>query len=243
MKLTLTLIFPRYWMGVAWGAILLLLATALLEIFQIDSQLADYLYRSQGGGWIFRREWITAVLVHKGGKYLSLALLACLSLLWAFSYRLDVLKNLRIHCRYLVVTALSSCTLVSLLKATTHISCPWDFARYGGDLEYISLAQQLWLGTGDGCFPAGHASAGYAWMGLYFVGLFYRSVWRWLGFGIPLLSGVVFGVSQQLRGAHFLSHDLWSLGVCWIIAFILYQQLLQPYIPTSQQGVARRERG
>ncbi len=36
--------------------------------------------------------------------------------------------------------------------------------------------------------------------------------------GIGLLAGTVFGVAQQLRGAHFLSHDVASLIVCWAVA-------------------------
>ena len=29
-----------------------------------------------------------------------------------------------------------------------------------------------------------------------------------------------FGGIQQLRGAHFLSHDLWTLGICWLVAVV-----------------------
>lgn len=42
--------------------------------------------------------------------------------------------------------------------------------------------------------------------------------WRWLGLMIGLVAGLIFGISQQLRGAHFLSHDLWSLTICWLVA-------------------------
>ncbi len=35
---------------------------------------------------------------------------------------------------------------------------------------------------------------------------------------IGLVAGLIFGISQQLRGAHFLSHDLWSLTICWLVA-------------------------
>ena len=35
-------------------------------------------------------------------------------------------------------------------------------------------------------------------------------------------AGLVFGSGQQLRGAHFLSHDLWSLAVCWFLALGLF---------------------
>ena len=36
-----------------------------------------------------------------------------------------------------------------------------------------------------------------------------------------LLLGLVFGIGQQLRGAHFVSHDVWTLGLCWFIATTL----------------------
>ena len=26
------------------------------------------------------------------------------------------------------------------------------------------------------------------------------------------------GIAQQLRGAHFMSHDLWTAGICWVAA-------------------------
>lgn len=35
---------------------------------------------------------------------------------------------------------------------------------------------------------------------------------------LPLTLGLVFGIGQQLRGAHFLSHDLWTAWLCWLCA-------------------------
>jgi membrane-associated PAP2 superfamily phosphatase len=45
-----------------------------------------------------------------------------------------------------------------------------------------------------------------------------------LGFALGL--GGVFGLAQQLRGAHFLSHDVWTLMICWLIALALYLPML-----------------
>ena len=42
------------------------------------------------------------------------------------------------------------------------------------------------------------------------------------GLAVGLLAGGVFGFSQQLRGAHFLSHDLWTLATCWAVSLGLY---------------------
>ena len=33
---------------------------------------------------------------------------------------------------------------------------------------------------------------------------------------------MLFGFSQQLRGAHFLSHDVWSAAICWLTALGVY---------------------
>lgn len=38
--------------------------------------------------------------------------------------------------------------------------------------------------------------------------------------------GLTFGITQQLRGAHFLSHDLWSAALCWAIAWETARLLL-----------------
>jgi membrane-associated PAP2 superfamily phosphatase len=72
------------------------------------------------------------------------------------------------------------------------------------------------------CFPAGHSSAGFAWVSLYFFALLARPAWRWRGLAVGLVAGGVFGLAQQLRGAHFLSHDLWTLATCWALSLGLY---------------------
>jgi membrane-associated PAP2 superfamily phosphatase len=40
-------------------------------------------------------------------------------------------------------------------------------------------------------------------------------------------TGMVFGLSQQLRGAHFLSHDLWTAALCWLVAVAVHAALDQ----------------
>ncbi|MCL7421426.1 MAG: hypothetical protein M8364_11040 [Methylobacter sp.] len=41
-----------------------------------------------------------------------------------------------------------------------------------------------------------------------------------LCFGLGL--GMVYGIAQQMRGAHFLTHDLFALAVCWFSSFVLF---------------------
>jgi membrane-associated PAP2 superfamily phosphatase len=42
-----------------------------------------------------------------------------------------------------------------------------------------------------------------------------------LGFAVAL--EMLFGFShQQLRGAHFMSHDVWTAAICWFTALALF---------------------
>src|SRR5690606_15338293 len=69
----------------------------------------------------------------------------------------------------LVLSVLASCLSIFLLKRTTGMDCPWDLAGYGGSLPFVPLFEHRPDGLpASGCFPAGHAGAGYAWVALYF---------------------------------------------------------------------------
>lgn len=72
------------------------------------------------------------------------------------------------------------------------------------------------------CFPGGHSSGGFAQVASYYVLKQYHRPYAKFGllFGIGL--GAIFGLAQELRGAHFISHDLWSLAIAWTMASLLY---------------------
>lgn len=212
--------------GVSLGVLLLI--SLLLHSFQADTLLADWLYQMQGGQWLLKEHWVTNVLVHKGGKFLSAILLTGVILMGLLSFRMPRWAKWRWSLWYILVSFAVGTLLVSWGKSVSHVSCPWDFDRYGGQSAYLSLFEQLWVRNGSHCFPAGHASTGYGWLALYFVGVYHQSRWRWVGLGFAVGFGLVCGIAQQLRGAHFLSHDVWSLGVCWIVAQAGYWLMLQP---------------
>ncbi|MGB5685538.1 MAG: hypothetical protein WBM35_06990 [Candidatus Electrothrix sp.] len=69
---------------------------------------------------------------------------------------------------------------------------------------------------------AGHASGGYCFLSVYFVLLRYRSGYRGFGFLFGVTLGLIFGVGQQIRGAHFPSHDLVTIVICWYASLACY---------------------
>jgi membrane-associated PAP2 superfamily phosphatase len=201
----------------------ILIATALLLVLEgLDGNrlIADHIYDWGGGQWLLRRHAVTSFWIHPGGKYLSLLLWCTALTLW---WRAPKLSAWRRSLRFLWLATLLATCVISLLKLLTNIDCPWDMQLYGGARPYFDLfeARPAWLHA-SGCFPSGHASAGYAWVALYFFFADVRPQWRFAGLFLGLALGLVFGISQQLRGAHFASHDVAALLVCWLTALLVH---------------------
>jgi membrane-associated PAP2 superfamily phosphatase len=111
--------------------------------------------------------------------------------------------------------------VVALLKGISATSCPWDLSAYGGMTPYVPHWSAISDGGPGHCFPAGHASSGFALLGGFFAfrGESPALARCWLA--AATAAGLVLGIGQQLRGAHFMSHTLWSGWLCWLIALLI----------------------
>lgn len=182
-----------------------------------DMPMAAWFGSAQG--FALRDHWLLSTVLHEGGRLLAwmLVLALCVGavLPWGPLVRLPLSRRIQ-----LAVTPLVGALAVSILKSTSASSCPWDMHVFGGVAQHISHWQ--WLqrdGGSGGCFPAGHATAGFSFLGGYFVYQAQpRTARRWLVGA--LLAGLVFGLAQQMRGAHYASHTLWSAWLCWTIAWL-----------------------
>jgi membrane-associated PAP2 superfamily phosphatase len=185
-----------------------------------DRWLADL--AGNAGGFAWRNHWLLDDLMHGGGRLLAwaVALALCLGVWWPMGplRRLTLARRLQ-----LAGGVLLSVAAVALLKSANPAACPWSLTVYGGLVEPVSH-WRWWTtpaGGRGGCFPAGHASAGFAFVGGWFV---FRTVApalarRWLL--VALAAGLLLGLGQQWRGAHFMSHTLWSGWLCWCLAWAL----------------------
>lgn len=195
---------------------LLLLAWAAAR--QLDLHWARWLFQWEGGTWALKRSVLLEGVLHRGGRLLSQVAWAGLLVATLWRWRSPTAAWTRPAAR-LLLAVFASIACVAALKALTHMDCPWDLAGLGGQRPFIDLFETRPATLGPAaCFPAAHAAGGFAWVALYFFFLRVAPRWRHAGLGIGLLAGTVFGLAQQLRGAHFLSHDVASLAVCWGVA-------------------------
>ncbi|MEI3479028.1 MAG: phosphatase PAP2 family protein [Bilophila sp.] len=88
------------------------------------------------------------------------------------------------------------------------------------------------------CFPAGHASGGFALMMLFFA--FPRRL-RWFGLALGLAAGWWMGLYQMLRGQHFLSHTLFTMIGAWMIIVLI--AVILPEAERPADGPVRRGAG
>lgn len=206
-----------------WPTLIFLILITTISLFEIDLWLADALFQWQGGQWLFRDAFFTETLIHQGGRQLVGAVILAWIALIAASYCRPDWKTYRWGLWYVLVAAVVAGVMINVLKAVTWMDCPWDLEQFGGDKTFYGL---LAFNRNDqlpgNCFPAGHASAAYAWFGLFFFVRHYFPAKQWLALGLVIAAGLVFGVAQQLRGAHLLSHDIWTAWLCWVSATVLY---------------------
>lgn len=208
-------------------SLLLMLTSVICYQSGLDVYLARTLVALEGGTTRFLwvdSYWLDDVF-HEGGRdlvkclfFLNLALLLC-------SFFIKPLQIWRRAFIYIAIATLASTSVVASLKHLTTLPCPVALTEFGGTRTWVDLSQIFSSELPAGrCYPAGHASAGYAWICLAFLFPFGTRKF-YLALGPGLLLGLIFGIAQQLRGYHFLSHDMLTLALCWTTSGLLAQTL------------------
>lgn len=109
---------------------------------------------------------------------------------------------------------------IYLLSYFSDVPCPTDLLRYGGMEPYARLLETLPASaSGSVCLPATQANTAWWLLALPLFCLPGRPRTALLLAGVMLLCGLAAGWQQQLQGAQFFTHTLWS---AWIAAFLIY---------------------
>jgi len=237
----------HFWLYHFWLPLLFVVPTLyLFEYTSIDTVFADFWYQLEGGYWALRKNWFTYEVMHRGGKQLIIFIGLVLMVLYAASWKVKRLRPWRWSFAFAIIAMILVPSTVSFLKHVSAVPCPWDFSRYGGRLTYMhnlqyTLQTLLYSATDGGshCFPAGHSSSGFGLLAVYFAfGPFVKKNRLWLL--LPGLAvGIFFGLAQQLRGAHFISQDLWSVSISWFGMLLLLKLAWRFKSPGDEEPVSQ----
>ena len=215
----------RYWWDHARiPLVILLVATIAANTSPLDQSVAHWLFfDATRQRWIGAHNWWTTAFLHDGGRWAVRGIVAASLLLHGSTYVRPRFRALRRPSLYFSIAMILAIGLVGLLKTWTNVDCPWDLREFGGAFPYVHVFAHRPDGLRHAqCFPAAHASSGYALMALYFVAYERSRRYARAGLALGLAMGLIFGVAQQSRGAHFLSHDVWSACITWLVSLTVY---------------------
>ncbi len=204
----------------------LFLLVALFAVFaksDLDLLVQDWFYDFAAGHWVVDGKSSLGRLCFYQGPKAVIAAVGCGLLALAFGPQRwrGRLGWARSDLWIAILTMAMVPLLTGLGKRYSGMHCPAEISRYGGDSTYEHLHLSIHTGSEPRgrCFPAAHASGGFALLGLAWLR---RSVrWRVAVVTLGLAVGWWMGGYQMLRGAHFLSHTVVTMLLAWIVALTL----------------------
>lgn len=200
-----------------WITVAALVVVLAWDLSGLDLTVSSWYGNS--AGFALRDAWWTSRLVHDGGRLVAALVLLAMLVDAARPMLLPPPRGPERSRRWLWIAATLVCLLlIPGIKRISATSCPWDLSLFGGVAQHLS--HWRWGvpdGAGGHCFPSGHAVAAFAFFSLHFLWRAHRPALARAALLAVLLVGALFGWVQMVRGAHFISHTLWSAWLCWLV--------------------------
>jgi membrane-associated PAP2 superfamily phosphatase len=202
--------------ALAAGAVALTLS---LGDGHLDRTIARWFFDDARRIFPLTNQWLLKAVLHDAARTTSAVAALALLGLTVTSWVGAPLKAVRAHREALLYTSIATVASAAIVGALKHFSshaCPWDLAIFGGSAVYHPLLAVHAAAPGiDGCFPAAHPLAGYAWLAVGFALYPVARRRAWQAWAVAFALGTLFGGVQVARGAHFASHVPWSAWIAW----------------------------
>ena len=208
-------------------AVLALIAALLFfELTPADLWLQQFLYNSPKHIWLLEHPGrILSFIFYDGVKKLLVVGALAILIALLFFRQTDIVRRYRRGLRIVLLSLIIVPAFVGALKATTNVACPRDITFFGGHIPYVRVFALYPAAFNpedtQACFPAGHASGGFALMALYF--LFRTKRNRRLGLLAGFTVGWLMGGYKMLIGHHFLSHTVVTMILAWLLINLIVQ--------------------
>lgn len=206
----------------------LLLGVILLFAFtNLDIFIQEFFYNANTHQWLLdKNEPVLKFIFYDGiKKVLILFAVAIFSILIFFRKNRMVLE----YKKGLIIILLSSIIVplsVGGLKAVTNMPCPKNTQHFNGKYPDVNLfecySDEFKEKNPDckiKCWPAGHASGGFALLSLFFLFKSQRNQKR--AVIIALSIGFGMGIYKMLIGDHFFSHTVITMLIAWLIILVI----------------------
>lgn len=203
---------------------ILVLTIVLFGVSNIDTILQDNLFNSATHTWILNRDLQPYKFIFYDGIKKLLILFALSFLIALLFFRKH--KLIQTYKKGIIIVILSAILVPVInggLKKYTNMPCPKNEIHYGGKM----IKTAVWQSYDEPyksmdrirCWPAGHASGGFALLSLFF--LFKTRRNKLFALAVALTIGWSMGIYKMLIGDHFLSHTVITMILAWLIVLII----------------------
>lgn len=210
-------------------SILLIAVIVLFENTEFDIFIQNYFFNFDTSTWIINRdEPILKFLLYDGIKKVLIffAVLIIISLIFLRKNKtiIEYKKGLLIVLFSAIIVPIT----IGSLKAVSNTPCPKNIEVFGGEYPNIkvfeSYPSDFIQENKVKCWPAGHASGGFALLSLFFLLKTKRN--KILIISSSFIIAWSMGLYKMLIGDHYLSHTIITMLIAWleilIIAKLLY---------------------
>ena len=204
---------------------LLLLASILLSgLTDIDLSIQDRLYDFAHHTWrLEKKAEPFHTLLYSGAKKIFISIGVGFLLVYIFFRNHPAIRPCKQGMMIVLLSLVLVPSVIGGLKKATNMPCPRHEIHYGGEYPHTAVWES-WPPAFQNqkkfeCWPAGHASGGFALASLFF--LFQRRRDKTLVLLVVLPIAWATGIYKMLVGDHFFSHTLITMLMAWLIILIV----------------------
>jgi len=205
-------------------SILLIGVIALFQLTNLDIYVQDYFYNFETKTWLLdKNEPILKLFLYDGLKVVLILFLLSILISLIFFRKKKIIQEYK---KGLIIVLLSGIIVplcVGALKAVTNTPCPCKIVHFNGDYPDVKVFDSYpkdFVQTSKAkCWPAGHASGGFALLSLFFLFKSAKNQKRAITFALSIAWSM--GLYKMVLGDHFLSHTIITMLLSWLLILII----------------------
>ncbi|UCE06123.1 MAG: phosphatase PAP2 family protein [bacterium] len=220
---------PKKYLVVFVEIVALVLLTLIISTFNLDIKLQKLFYQanSSSSEWYQKENPFWQFGYHYGTLPAILLTFAAL-IGFILSWIKPKIKNFQRHFLLIILTLFIGPGLLvnAIFKDHWGRPRPRQVQEFGGRWEFKEVWQPGTPGKGKS-FPCGHCSMGFFFITLYYCFKRKHKLLAYSSFVFSIALGMFIGFARISQGGHFLSDVLWSWGLTYLTATVLYYFILK----------------
>ena len=204
--------------------ILLVTVIAFFQFSNLDIFVQNFFYNFESKVWLIDKdEPILKFFLYDGMKVFLILIAVAILFSLVFLRKKKLIQEYKKGLIIVLLSAIFIPLMIGSLKAISNTPCPCNIVNFNGvypDIKvFDSYPKDFVQPSKAKCWPAGHASGGFALMALFF--LFKTPINQKKALIGALIVGWSMGTYKMLLGDHFLSHTIITMLLAWLIILLI----------------------